>query len=195
MVNNYLRRSITYALIACVATLNLVSFLDQRAQGSSNANYDLLITNARIIDGSGNPWFRADVGIKDGRIARVGRLDPSQAQKTIDSKGQILAPGFIDVHTHVESIYSLPAAENFVRMGVTTLVTGNCGGSVTDVGQFLNRIKEQPLAVNLATLIAQGSVRRQAMGSDDRAPTPEEMKKMAFWARSIFSASVMPSPV
>lgn len=145
--------------------------------GSTTA-YDLLLTNARIVDGSGNPWFRADVGIKNGRIARIGRLDPSQSQKTIDSKGQILAPGFIDVHTHVESIYSLPAAENFVRMGVTTLVTGNCGGSVTDVGQFLNRIKEQPLAVNLATLIAHGSVRRQAMGSDDRAPTPEELKKM-----------------
>ena len=63
-------------------------------------------------------------------------------------------------------------------MGVTTLVTGNCGGSATDVGQFLGRIKEKPLAVNLATLVAHGSVRRQAMGSDDRAPTPEEMQKM-----------------
>ena len=63
-------------------------------------------------------------------------------------------------------------------MGVTTLVTGNCGSSATDVGQFLGRIKEKPLAVNLATLIAHGSVRRQAMGSDDRAPTPDEMKKM-----------------
>jgi N-acyl-D-amino-acid deacylase len=152
--------------------------------GSSYANpdptlaYDLIITNARIVDGSGNPWFRADVGIKDGRIARIGRIDSAQANKTIDARGQIVAPGFIDVHTHVESIYSLPAAENFVRMGVTTLVTGNCGGSVTDVGEFLDRIKEKPLAVNLATLIAHGSVRREAMGSVDRAPTPDETKKM-----------------
>ena len=148
------------------------------AVSSPQQQYDLLITNARIVDGSGNPWFRADIGVKDGRIVQIGRINSSKAQKTIDAKGQIVAPGFIDVHTHVESIYSLPAAENFVRMGVTTLVTGNCGGSATDVGQFLNRIKEQPLAVNLATLIAHGSVRRQAMGSDDRAPTPEEMKKM-----------------
>ncbi len=148
------------------------------AKQSETQRYDLVITNARIVDGSGNPWFRADVGIKDGRIARIGRMDPSQASKIIDAKGQIVAPGFIDVHTHVESIYSLPAAENFVRMGVTTLVTGNCGSSATDVGQFLGRIKEKPLAVNLATLIAHGSVRREAMGSDDRAPTPDETRKM-----------------
>jgi N-acyl-D-amino-acid deacylase len=140
--------------------------------------FELVITNGRIVDGSGNPWFRADVGIKNGRIARIGRIDPAHASRTIDAKGQIAAPGFIDVHTHVESIYNLPAAENFVRMGVTTLVTGNCGSSTTDVGQFLGRIKEKPLAVNLATLIAHGSVRREAMGSDDRAPTPDETKKM-----------------
>ena len=140
--------------------------------------YDLLITNARIVDGSGNPWFRADIGIRDGRIASIGRLTSAPATKTVDAANQIVAPGFIDVHTHVESIFSLPAAENFVRMGVTTLVTGNCGGSTTDVAQFLGRIKEKPLAVNLATLIAHGSVRRQAMGTDDRVPTPAEMKQM-----------------
>ncbi len=149
-----------------------------RSELASALGYDLVITNARIVDGSGNPWFRADVGIKDGRITRIGRINPTEAQKTLDAKGQIVAPGFIDVHTHVESIYNLPAAENFVRMGVTTLVTGNCGSSVTDVGQFLGRIKEKPLAVNLATLIAHGSVRRQAMGSDDRQPTPDETRKM-----------------
>ncbi len=149
------------------------------AHSSSNPeSYDLLITNARIVDGSGNPWYRADIAIKNGRIVGVGRFSRAQSAKTIDAANQIVAPGFIDVHTHVESIFSLPAAENFVRMGVTTLVTGNCGGSTTDVAEFLGRIKEKPLAVNLATLIAHGSVRRQAMGSDDRAPTPEEMKQM-----------------
>jgi N-acyl-D-amino-acid deacylase len=140
--------------------------------------YDLLIINARIVDGSGNPWFRADVAIKDGRIARIGRVSAAAATRTIDARGQILAPGFIDVHTHVESIYSLPAAENFVRMGVTTLVTGNCGSSTTDVAEFLGRIKDKPLAVNLATLIAHGSVRRRVIGLEDRAPTPEELKQM-----------------
>ena len=142
------------------------------------ATYDLVITNARVVDGSGNPWFRSDVAIKDGRIARVGRIPAAEGVKTIDAQGRILAPGFIDVHTHVESIYSLPAAENFIRMGVTSLVTGNCGTSTTDVAEFLGRIKEKPIAVNLGTLIAHGSVRRQIMGLDDRGPTPEEMTKM-----------------
>ena len=169
---------VLFCAVTLIAGYCCIDVFRATADRSPEQQYDLLITNARIVDGSGNPWFRADVGIKDGRIARIGRLDPSRAQKTVDSKGQILAPGFIDVHTHVESIYSLPAAENFVRMGVTTLVTGNCGGSTTDVARFLDRIKEQPLAVNLATLIAHGSVRRQAMGADDRAPSPEELKKM-----------------
>src|SRR4030095_339480 len=80
--------------------------------------------------------------------------------------------------THVESIYSLPAAENFVRMGVTSLVTGNCGSSTTNVAEFLGRMKEKPIAVNLATLIAHGSVRRKVIGLDDRAPTADEMKQM-----------------
>src|SRR6185503_16526714 len=159
-------------LIGCLCSRSVVTSAPQEKP------YDLLITNARVVDGSGNPWYRADIGIKGGHIAAIGRLSPSQSVKTIDAANQIVAPGFIDVHTHVESIYSLPAAENFVRMGVTTLVTGNCGGSTTDVAQFLGRIKEQPLAVNLATLIAHGSVRRQVMGTDDRAPTPEEMKQM-----------------
>src|SRR5215510_9468441 len=109
-----------------VTALAVVCLLFARLPVDAKAPvYDLLITNARIVDGSGNPWFRADVAIKNGRIAQIGRVNPETASRTIDAHGQILAPGFIDVHTHVESIYSLPAAENFVRMGVTTLVTGN----------------------------------------------------------------------
>jgi N-acyl-D-amino-acid deacylase len=175
-----MRSCCSYFLVfALWVTFTVFSFPGSgHAKPAPTLAYDLLIANARIVDGTGNPWFRADVGIKEGRIARIGKIDPAQAARTIDARGQIVAPGFIDVHTHVESIYSLPAAENFVRMGVTTLVTGNCGSSAIDVGQFLGRIKEKPLAVNLATLIAHGSVRRQAMGADDRAPTPEETKKM-----------------
>ena len=167
------------ALVLTALALCIFLFVQLRVEADAPAPpYDLLITNARIVDGTGNPWFRGDVAIKDGRIARIGRMGPETASRTIDARGQIVAPGFIDVHTHVESIYSRPTADNFVRMGVTTLVTGNCGSSATDVAQFLGRINQQPLTVNLATLIAHGSVRRQAMGLDDRAPTPEELKKM-----------------
>ena len=174
MIQLWIKLGALFVLVLAFALPQSSSVLSR----SENPAFDLLITNARIVDGSGNPWFRADIGIKDGRIARIGRIGGVEARSTVDAKGQIVAPGFIDVHTHVESIFSLPAAENFVRMGVTTLVTGNCGGSATDVAQFLGRIKEKPIAVNLATLIAHGSVRRQAMGSDDRAPTPDEMAKM-----------------
>ena len=140
--------------------------------------YDLVIINARIIDGTGNPWFRGSIGVKDGRIAGIGRLDTAEAKFVIDAKNQIVAPGFIDVHTHAEDVFGNPTAENFIRMGVTSIVTGNCGSSVTDVGEFLGRFSERPLAVNLATLIGHGSVRAKVVGLDDRAPTPDEQQKM-----------------
>jgi len=148
------------------------------AKSQTPIAFDLLIKNARIVDGTGNPWFRADVGIKEGRIVRIGRIDETATAATIDARNQIVAPGFIDVHAHVESIYNLPAAENFIRMGVTSLVTGNCGSSTTEVGEFLARISEKPISLNLATLIAHGSVRRKAMGLEDRAPAAEELKQM-----------------
>ena len=167
----------TAASIVVAASLHIVNVRSQTAQASAPA-YDLVITNARIIDGAGNPWFRADVAVKDGRIARIGRINPSEAGKVVDARGQILAPGFIDVHTHAESVYRQPEAENFVRMGVTSLVTGNCGSSVTNVREFLGRIKEQPLAVNLATLVGHGSVRCAVLNEEMRAPSPEELKRM-----------------
>ena len=140
--------------------------------------YDLVITNARVVDGSGNPWFRADVAVRGGRIARIGRVAASEGARVIDARGGVLAPGFIDVHTHVENLFELPGAENFVRMGVTTLVTGNCGGSAVDVGRFLGRVRETPTAVNVATLVGHNSVRRAVFGDVDRAPSPEELERM-----------------
>jgi N-acyl-D-amino-acid deacylase len=162
----------TFVLLFAVATLGTGAYPNGAAE------YDLVITNARIIDGTGNPWFRGSIAIKDGRIVRVGRIDEAAAKEIIDARNQIVAPGFIDVHTHVEDIFGNRNAENFVRMGVTSLITGNCGGSATDIGEFLGRFLENPLAVNLATLIAHGSVRAKVMGLDDRAPTPEEQLKM-----------------
>ena len=140
--------------------------------------YDLVITNARIIDGTGNPWFRGSVAVKNGRIAKVGFFDTSHAKTTIDAKNLIVAPGFIDVHTHVEDIYDNPSAENFIRMGVTSLITGNCGGSELDIKKFLDRMTDKPIAVNLGTLVGHNTVRAKAMGLDDRPPTPDEQAKM-----------------
>jgi len=156
--------------------LFLLSFAN--AQEASVKTYDVVIKNARIVDGTGNPWFKSDIGIKDGRIARIGFIADIEAKQTVDAKNQIVAPGFIDVHAHTENIFNRPEAENFIRMGVTSLVTGNCGGSVTDVGSFLGRFEKTPLTINLATLIAHGSVRAKVMGAENRAPTAEELQKM-----------------
>ena len=160
------------ALLLLVLLLAPVSF------PQNTERFDLVINNARIVDGTGNPWFRGAVGIRDGKIAAISRFNLANASEVIDAKNQIVAPGFIDVHAHTEDIFNNPNAENFVRMGVTSLVTGNCGGSVTDVGEFLGRFAEKPLAVNLATLIAHGSVRSKVMGLDNRAPTPKEQLQM-----------------
>ncbi|MGE3466333.1 MAG: amidohydrolase family protein [Pyrinomonadaceae bacterium] len=140
--------------------------------------FDLVITNARIVDGSGNPWFRGSIGVKDGRIAKIGRFDTAGATTLIDVGNQIVAPGFIDVHAHTEDIYSNPKAENFVRMGVTSLVTGNCGGSNLDIGAFLGRIAETPLAVNISSLIGHNTVRSKVLGLENRAPTAGEQAQM-----------------
>src|SRR5678816_186912 len=95
---------------------------------ASAADFDLILRNGRVIDGTGNPARFADVAVKDGRIAVVGRV-PGGATAEVDVQGLVVAPGFIDVHTHAEDIDDQPHGENFLRMGVTTIVLGNCGGS------------------------------------------------------------------
>jgi N-acyl-D-amino-acid deacylase len=170
-------RSIMKTLTVLLASALILSSTSSVALQTST-DYDLVITNGRIIDGTGNPWFRAEIGIRDGKIVKVGRVDASKAARIIDARNQIVAPGFIDVHAHAEDIFGNPAAENFVRMGVTSLVTGNCGGSTTDVAEFLGRYQAKPIAVNLATLIGHNSVRSNAMGLDSRTPTSEEQTKM-----------------
>lgn len=144
----------------------------------SAADFDLVLAGGRVIDGTGNPARFADVAIKDGRIVGIGRLG-TNATEVIDVTGKIVTPGFIDVHTHAENILSYPAAANFTRLGVTTLVLGNCGSSDVNVARLFARIGQTNVAVNVATLIGQGSVRSQVMGgSFMRPPTEPELKQM-----------------
>ncbi len=141
-------------------------------------DFDLVIRHARLIDGTGAPVVDGDIAVRDDRIAAVGKVE-GKGRTEIDAAGRVVAPGFIDVHTHCEDICDLPMAENFLRMGVTTIITGNCGTSRTDVGGFFDAIVRTKVAVNVATLIGQGSVRFQIMGgSFARPPTAEEMAKM-----------------
>ncbi len=143
------------------------------------ADYDILIRNARVVDGSGNPWYRADVGVKAGRIASIGRLNAKTAGRIIDAQNRVLTPGFIDVHTHSESgIVQRPQAENFLKDGVTTVVTGNCGGSELELKNFFNELIRLRIGINVATLVGHNSIRREVIGSDDRKATPAEIERM-----------------
>ncbi len=148
-------------------------------QAEQQATYDIIIKGGRIIDGSGNPWYEADVGIRNGRIVALGRLDAGQATKVIDAKGMVVAPGFIDVHTHIEgSIRRLPTADNFLFDGVTSVVTGNCGGSAVDLEKFFKALRDTGISMNVSTLIGHNSVRDSVMGLAQRDPTPEEQTQM-----------------
>ena len=143
------------------------------------ADFDLVIRGARVVDGTGSPWYRADVGVRDGSIAAVGSLGEASATRVVEARELILAPGFIDVHTHVEDeVENLPDAANYLRDGVTTIVTGNCGGSKTDLAGFFGRLEKLGLGPNLASLIGHNAVRRKVMGSDDRRAEPGEITAM-----------------
>jgi N-acyl-D-amino-acid deacylase len=143
------------------------------------ADLDIVIRNARIVDGSGNPWYRGDVGIRDGRIAKVGSLANASAYRVIDAAGRVVAPGFIDVHTHVEtSIEKRPGADSLLLDGVTSIVTGNCGGSRLDLGEWFAELEKLGLGLNVASLIGHNTVRREVMGTANRTATPEEILRM-----------------
>ena len=165
-----------HRLVVLAATLSIC------ATGAQGAEYDLLIRNARIVDGAGSPWFRGDLGITGDRIAAIGPDLPGDAKRVVDAGDRVLAPGFIDVHTHVETSPSreglerLPRADNYITGGVTTIVTGNCGTSEIDIPAWRERLRG--LGLNVATLVGHNSVRRAVMGRDNRAPTEREMAEM-----------------
>jgi N-acyl-D-amino-acid deacylase len=140
--------------------------------------YDVLIAGGRVIDGSGAPARRVDVAIADGRITRIGRIPRSHAAQVIDAAGLVVAPGFIDVHTHADDLADHPLAENYISMGVTTVVAGNCGGSALDIGEALLRVRRTGTAPNFATLIGHNTVRRAVMGTERRQASPDELAKM-----------------
>jgi N-acyl-D-amino-acid deacylase len=149
---------------------------------SVETGYDLVIRNGRIVDGGGNPWYVADVGVRDGRIAEIGRLCGAEgcpAGRVIDAAGLIVAPGFIDVHTHSEDgIRRAPSADNYLFDGVTSVITGNCGGSASNLAAFFAELRLTSISVNLGSLIGHNTVRREVMGTDLREPTSEELARM-----------------
>ena len=149
----------------------------------SQPQFDLVVVNGTVVDGTGAAGRRANVAVKDGRIVAVGNVPASEGKESIDATGLVVAPGFIDVHTHADDLHENPLAANFVHMGVTSIVAGNCGGSALDVGAALTRIGETKAAVNFATLIGHNTVRSSVMGRENRDPSAAELTKMkaAVW--------------
>ncbi|MDK2870609.1 MAG: N-acyl-D-amino-acid deacylase [Pyrococcus sp.] len=168
--------------------------------------FDLVIKDGKVVDGTGNPWFRADIGIKDGKIAKIGKIDEKTADKVTNAKGLIVTPSFIDMHSHddlifFKDLYNKPK----LQQGVTTVVTGNCGLSPAPIskdtleilkaytgilgkdidfkwssyGEFLKSLEELgSLGTNVAGLVGHGTLRIAVMGMENRDPTTEEIEEM-----------------
>lgn len=152
-----------------------------RPQPNCRGDFDLLITGVEIIDGSGRSPFRGDLGIRDQRIACIGDLYGSKAPAVIDARGLTIAPGFIDVHTHIER--NVPQddafrASNFIRQGVTTVITGNCGRSSLDVGKFLKRLEANGSQLNVATLVGHNTIRSHVMKQQSAVLAKREMTEL-----------------
>jgi N-acyl-D-amino-acid deacylase len=142
-------------------------------------DYDLVLKNGKIIDGSGNSWYYGDVAIKDGKIALIKKSINAGQSRVIDVSGLIVSPGFVDVHTHIEGDeIKTPTADNFILDGVTTVVTGNCGSSRPVIGEYLKFLDSLRLSINVATLIGHNDVRKAVMGTANRFPDENEMRAM-----------------
>lgn len=184
--------------IVAVGAVALSAAIVQRpSPAGSDEHFDVLIRGGRVIDGTGNPWVRADVGLRDGRIAAVGLLPDATADRTIDATGRMVAPGFIDIHSHADDgsariggatirTDTLPrkAMPNIVAQGVTTVVVNHDGRSPWPIAAQRDRIDRQGIGAHVALMIGHGEVRRQVMGDDvERAATPDEVDRMRALVR------------
>jgi N-acyl-D-amino-acid deacylase len=164
--------------------------------------FDLVIAGGRVVDGTGAPWFRADVGIRGDRIVQVGDLSAARAERRIDAKGQLVAPGFIDMLGQSESVLLVdPTAESKIRQGITTEVTGEGGSAAptnettlrdakpwldkyhltvdwTDFRGYFARLAAAKPAINVATFVGAAQVRQVVLGNDDVQPTAEQLARM-----------------
>ena len=142
--------------------------------------FDVLIRNGTVLDGTGAPGVKADVAIVGKRIVRVSPtpLHPADAVRVIDATGLIVAPGFIDMHVHLEPLLQLPGSESHVRQGVTLALGGPDGGGPWPFGTYLDSADRSGLGMNVAFLTGHNTIRRTVMGTENRAPTAEELARM-----------------
>src|SRR5258705_6320219 len=147
--------------------------------------YDVLIRNGRVLDGSGNPWLAADLGIRGGRIVDMGRLGSAAAARVIDAGGLTVSPGFIDVHSHASQGLegSLKEARQLIAQGITTVAINPDGGGAVDLRTQRAGYEQRGVGVNVALYVPHGAIRREVLGMADRAPNPDELARMTMLAR------------
>jgi N-acyl-D-amino-acid deacylase len=157
-------------------------------------SFDLLIQNGRVYDGTGNPWFPADIGVRDGRIVAVGRLTGATATRVIDATGKYVSPGFIDIHSHADDGArsqggfrdenpQIRAAPNLVTQGITTVVVNHDGRSPWPIATQRDLIEKNQIGPNTMLLVGHGAVRQQVMGRERRVATAEEVTQMRALVR------------
>jgi len=170
-------KRLAWSLCLFLSMFLLYSF-GVRDQGK---DFDLLVINGKIIDGTGNPWFYGDLGIIGDTIREVGKLKGKTAGTVIDAKGKAVSPGFIDMHTHCDSGLGAEPTNvnlNYLTQGVTTVVTGNCGSGTYKIAETKAAWEKNGIGTNAVMLVGFGSLRKEVIGIQDRKPTAEELDRM-----------------
>lgn len=156
-----------------ILTLSIVAFLFGCQQ-----EYDVVIINGMVYDGSGNAPVQTDVAINKDKIVKIGDLSSTKAKRIIDASGLAVAPGFIDLHAHLDPLLNLPSAESAIRQGVTTSLGGPDGSSPWPIGSYLDKADSIGMTMNVAFLVGHNTIRRNIMKLENRAPTEEELTSM-----------------
>ncbi|MGH9220002.1 MAG: amidohydrolase family protein, partial [Vicinamibacterales bacterium] len=161
-----------------LALVLLVPLVLLEPLGAQAPTFDILIRNGRVLDGTGNPWYRADIGITGDRIRAMGRLDSATAKTVIDARDRYVTPGFIDVHSHAGgglATEELKHGQPLLAQGLTTVFVNPDGGGPIDLAAQRAVYEKQKIGTNVAQFVPHGSIRREIMQMTDRDPTPAEL--------------------